>query len=487
MSLKRRVTIGTIWSATANWGREIVNFVIFFVLARLLGPEAYGLLGMAMIVVAFTQIFIVESVGEALIQRKDLEPGHLDAVFWLLLGMAVLLMLISFAAADMVGALFGQPTVADLVRWLSVLPVLSALSAVPIAQLSREMKFGVLAARSTLAVIGGGIVGITMAAQGYGVWSLVGLQISQKLIDALVLLIAGGWLPGLKASWRHVHDLRSYGAQMIGIRSVTFLEGQSARLIIGYFLGPAALGFYAISWRILEILTQLLIVPLCRVALPAFSQMQNDPGRLQTVLFSGTQMSTLIALPSCLGIAVVAPELIPTVFGDKWVPAVPVIQLFTLLGIQFSISYFINILLRALGRPGLVLKLNLFSVLINTVLLVVVSRFGLIAIAVVIIARCYLLMPLYLYALNRVARINLAKQFRLYLPMLVSALFMVVAVSVWRQAMADELPTDLLLASSILLGIVAYGGAILVTARPLVRQVLGLLLLVRRPSDGAQG
>src|SRR3546814_9537155 len=131
------------------------------------------------------------------------------------------------------------------------------------------------------------------------------------------------------------------------------------------------------------------------------------------------------------------------------------IQLFTLLGIQFSISYFINILLRALGRPGLVLKLNLFSVLINTVLLLLVSRFGLIAIAVAIIARCYLLMPLYLYALNRVARINLLKTFRLYLPMLASALFMVVAVSVWRQAMADELPTNLLLASSILLGIVA--------------------------------
>src|SRR3546814_5268728 len=99
--------------------------------------------------------------------------------------MAVLVALISFCAADMVAALFGQPTVADLVRWLSILPVLSALSAVPIAQLSREMKFGVLAARSTLAVIGGGIVGITMAAQGYGVWSLVGLQISHKLIDEI--------------------------------------------------------------------------------------------------------------------------------------------------------------------------------------------------------------------------------------------------------------------------------------------------------------
>src|SRR3546814_9531862 len=120
--------------------------------------------------------------------------------------MAVLLALISFWAADMVAALFDQPTVADLVRWLSILPVLSALSAVPIAQLSREMKFGVLAARSTLAVIGGGIVGITMAAQGYGVWSLVGLQISQKLIDAVVLLIAGGWLPGLKASWRRSEE-----------------------------------------------------------------------------------------------------------------------------------------------------------------------------------------------------------------------------------------------------------------------------------------
>src|SRR3546814_9816343 len=101
MSLKRCVTIGTIWSATANWGREIVNFVIFFVLARILGPEAYGLLGMAMIVVAFTQIFIVESVGEALIQRKDLEPGHLVSRLMLEINIAVLLAYISSLETDM--------------------------------------------------------------------------------------------------------------------------------------------------------------------------------------------------------------------------------------------------------------------------------------------------------------------------------------------------------------------------------------------------
>src|SRR3546814_20723513 len=100
--------------STSLFRSSIVKFVIFFVLARILGPEAYGLLGMAMIVVSFTQIFIVESVCEALIQRKDLEPGHLDAVFWLLLFMAVLLAFISFCAAYMVDALFGKPTVAEL-------------------------------------------------------------------------------------------------------------------------------------------------------------------------------------------------------------------------------------------------------------------------------------------------------------------------------------------------------------------------------------
>ncbi len=150
-------------------------------MARLLDAEVFGLVAMALIVVGFAEVLIRQSITVALIQRQQLEPGHSDAAFWSLLALAAGLTLGIVALADLVAQVYAISQVADLLRWLSPTLLLVALSAVPVAILRRKLQFRLLAVRTTLGVIAGGAVGITMAVMGYGVWSLVGQRLAQSL------------------------------------------------------------------------------------------------------------------------------------------------------------------------------------------------------------------------------------------------------------------------------------------------------------------
>jgi O-antigen/teichoic acid export membrane protein len=164
MNLRRRVAHGLFWSILSTWTGMVSGFVILVVLGRLLGPESFGLVAMAMIVIAFGDLFVVDSgFGEAIMQRKELNDDHCDAAFWLLIGSSVIAMAVFMVVAPLAAASFEQPLVADLVRVLSLTLPLGALSAVPSALLSRELRFRALAARGLISGTGGGTAAIGMA------------------------------------------------------------------------------------------------------------------------------------------------------------------------------------------------------------------------------------------------------------------------------------------------------------------------------------
>lgn len=488
MSLRRRITIGTIWSAVGSWGEQFFAFLIFLVLARLLGPKAYGLVGMAMVVTGFGIALVARGFSWALVQRKELEPGHLDAAFWFLSVFAVALMLAAIASADHVAALFDEPVVAELLRWLSPVLVLSALSAVPIAILRRDIKFGILTARSLIGIVAGGAVGISMALLGYGVWSLVAHQLTIRIVEVLAVWTTCHWRPGFRASWRHFHDLRRYGVNQTGASLIGFLNEYAPRFMIGLFLGPVALGHFTLAWRVIEILMFVLIMPFSNVALPAFAHVQDRHAEVQRMMLAGIRFSTLMALPCYLGVGVVAPDLVPTMFGAQWTPGVPVLQILALVGLPMCFIAFNNTVLTGLGKAGWQLILTVFSTVTIVLLLLLVSKAGIIAVALALIARGYLTWPFGIFIVRRLTRVRYGPLIRGSTPQLLAALLMAASVWVWRSLMEGTLPRELLLATSIALGAAIYAGAILVVARPLVGEALELLRTVRgkRPSPVAE-
>jgi O-antigen/teichoic acid export membrane protein len=464
-----------IWATAGAWGREAAGFVVFLVLARLLGPEAYGFVAMATVVIAVAQLMVADVIQEPLIQRQHLEPGHLDAAFWSLLALAVALMLAAMVAAGPVAALFNEPEVATLILWLSALPVLNALSAVPTALLRREMRYGFLAARSLLAVIGGGAVGIGMALAGQGALSLVGLLLTQGIVSVLWLWMGSHWRPRLHCSRQHFRDLRTPGTCMIGVRLVLLLQQQSPRVLIGYFLGPVALGFYGVSWRVMEIIYLLCIRPLSDVALPAFSRVQNDMDRLRQVHDTTRRLGAMIAIPTFIGLALVAPELLPATLGGQWSGAVPVVQVLAIGGACMSIMSISGMIPQALGRWDVTLGMRALATALTVAGIISVRGAGLVAIAAAVAAGEAMMILVSFYVVRRLTAEPISKQALAYAPIAFAALIMAASVFAWRQLMVDDLAGITLLASSVLLGAALYAVALLATAFPLLRQAWELL------------
>jgi O-antigen/teichoic acid export membrane protein len=285
------------------------------VLGRLLGPEPYGLIAMALIVIAFGELFVIDSgFGDAIIQRKELSDDHCDAAFWLLLGSSLIAMTIFMLGSPLVAASFDQPRVAGLISALSLTLPLGALSAVPNALLSRELRFRALAARDSFRALvavplrsawrwrdgGSGVWWDSIWFKGRWPWSSFGRLIA-----------------GARGSASHscARELLSFSMAMFGIRTLQFAQTAMMRGLLGYFFGPVVLGYFFMARRVTHLMHELLTAPTSRVALPTFAQVQADRERARRLLRSGMRMLSLVAVPGYAGLIVVAPVGLPLVLS----------------------------------------------------------------------------------------------------------------------------------------------------------------------------
>ena len=469
--MKRRVSFALLWSTAGSWSREGVNFLVFLILARLLGPETYGLVGMAMVLAAFTQIMLVEGIPLVLIQRKNIEAEHIDTVFWLLIVLGTLSSVAMVACAPSLAAFYGEPEVERLLYWIALLPIIQALASVYAILLRRDLQFNIITMRSMLAAVIGGIVGVTMAVQGYGAISLVTMFICQWLIQLIVMALKSPWQPGFGVSLRHFREVREYMAESICTRFLGFLEQQAPRVIIGSLMGPATLGLFTMGWRLLEVLTSLVIMPVSQVAMPTFSRLQDDPVRVDAMLRTMVQLAALVGFPSFIGLSVTAPELVPMVFGSKWSEAVPVVQIMAVMGISWSITFCANGMLAGMG----VRRWRLCLGIINLVMLVGVlglgSIYGMIILALALVGRTLVILPLTLLVLRRTIGINIPRLLTGLFPILAAALAMAIAVAGVRAGLHGH-PQAIVLLASVTAGVTVYPVLLLLFARSMTRKMI---------------
>src|SRR5688500_2414099 len=246
MSLRQRAAKGIFWSVIQKWGRAAISILTFVVLSRLLAPEAFGLVALATVFTVFIELFLDQGFGAAIVQRAELEPEHLDTAFWINILTGILLTVGLIAASGLVAATFDEPRLAPILKWLSFSFILSSLTSTQVSILQRKLAFTNLAARSLIATVVGGVVGISMAFAGFGVWSLVGQDLASGVAGVIVLWHASDWRPGFKVSMRHYKDLFSFGVSIVGNHALTVLLRRSDDLLTGFFLGPVLLVFYTI-------------------------------------------------------------------------------------------------------------------------------------------------------------------------------------------------------------------------------------------------
>ena len=316
-----------------NWTEQTANLIVFVVLARLLGAETFGLAAMATVFVLFAEFLVRETMTETIIQLERVEEGHRDAVFWLLGLFSTCIVAVIIILADRIAGLFAEPRVAAYLVWATPAVLFIGFSGVPVASLRRELEFRTLAIRATLGVVDGGVVGISMAIMDLGAWSLIAQRVTQVFVTNAVAWVAYPWRPGLRARRRHFQDVLSFSTKMVSLRASEVVSLNAPTVAIGSYLGPLALGQFTLAWRLVEILSLLLMTPIRFVAQPTFAHLHRIKGRAGPLLLDVMEASSLVIFVAFLGLVAVSAPVLQFTFGNAWLPAAPVLQVLCFLGI----------------------------------------------------------------------------------------------------------------------------------------------------------
>jgi PST family polysaccharide transporter len=479
MNLRQKAAQGVLWSVIQKWGRAGISIITFVVLSRLLEPEAFGLVALATVFTTFVEIFLDQGFSAAIVQRAELEPEHLDTAFWVNIFTGLLMTVGGIAASGLIASSFHEPKLTPVLRWLSITFLISALSSTQVAILQRKLAFKSLAVRSLAATTVGGIVGLGMAFSGFGVWSLVGQDLASGIAGVVILWRSSDWRPGPKVSRKHYKEMFTFGVSIVGNNALNVMLRRSDDLLIGYFLGPTLLGFYTIGYQLLLVIIRLVTEVTNTVAFPAFSRLQLEPERMRRAFYNVTQYTSLIAFPVFIGLATLAPELVPTFFGEKWAPSIPVMQILAMIGILQSVLFFNASVIRASGKPLWELSIMLLNTICNVVGFLVAVRWGIVAVAASFVIVSYLVAPVSYLALRKLIQVDFGTYLRQFVPPLIASLMMVIIVMALKYLLKD-LSINMYLEFSIyvLAGVVSYVLVIGLTARRLYQEMLELVSLV---------
>ncbi len=370
-----------LWLGGGQVTSLVLQIALRLALARLLAPSHFGLVAMAVVFTTFCSQLADLGLGPALVQRKDLTELHKSTAFWAAGAIALVLTALFLAGAPWIGRFYGTSDLVPIVRALSLSLLLGFPESIYRYLYERRLSFRIIGLRRLIGVSIGGAVGISLALAGAGVWALVAEQLVRSAAGSLLYAARADWRPSLTASWAALAEMWSYSRSIVGQRLVNFLNRNLDNLLIGRFLGPAALGFYGIAYQGVLLPLQQVARPIASVGFPAFASIQNDRARCRRVYLSALRVSLLVATPLPLLAIFLSPTAIPLLLGDKWLPAVVPFQILSavaLIQVGMSLS---PPLFNALGRADLSFKWTLIALVANSLGIVIGLRWGIAGVA----------------------------------------------------------------------------------------------------------
>ncbi|MFQ5653450.1 MAG: oligosaccharide flippase family protein [Planctomycetota bacterium] len=359
------------WSYVMNLGQHGVSVLISFILAAILGPVNIGTLGIASLYILLVHLILEQGLSAAVIQRKDLRPDHLDGAFWLVLAMSCLLAGLTLVFSAPFAAFMRMPDLAPVVRMLSISIPVQGLTVVQQAVLQRQLDFKSLALRANGGVLVGGVTGVALAFQGFGVWALVAQRLVTVVVSLVLLWSLSPWRPRLRFPWRAARELLGFSTGSFFAKLGVFANRHTEELFLGYFFGVAAAGRVSPPPPRIHTHHQLATRSIAMVSFPSFSRDQDDREKLRTGLLRCLRLSAVIAAPAMAAVVVVSGPL-TRVLGERWAGVENILRVLAIAGLAQSLTIFTGPLLQAVGKPhSLALFVWISALLSNGAFLIV--------------------------------------------------------------------------------------------------------------------
>ncbi|MBF0595841.1 MAG: MOP flippase family protein, partial [Candidatus Omnitrophica bacterium] len=381
MNLKQRAVNGLFWSFLSQGGKQAGQFIVVAVLVRLLDPAEFGLLAMAAVFTEFANVFVEMGVGSALIQKQDATSEHYNSAFWLNLILGIGMMAALVLVAPLIAMFYEQPKLKLILIVLAFNFVLTPFSVVQQALLMKEMEFRKLAVRDIAVVFVSGILGIVLAIRGWGVWALVVQAFAATITDVLILWMFSSWRPRRAFSCSCLKEIFPFGANLTGFNILNYFARNMDKLLIGRFLGPQALGFYSLAYRMVLFPLQNISWSIGRVMFPAFSKIQQDIDKVRIVYLKMIGKIAFVTFPLMAVIFVCAPEIVTIFFGDRWTGIVILLRIFSFCGMVQSIGTTIGNILLSQGRADWQFRMQMVGTLIVFLSIAAGMRWGVTGVA----------------------------------------------------------------------------------------------------------
>lgn len=423
-----KVISNLLWRFLERCGAQVVTFVVSIVLARLLSPEDYGLIAIITVIITILNVFIDGGFANALIQKKDADDLDFSTVFYFNIVFCIALYVMVFVLSPLVGVFYGDEKLVPLLRVLALTIVIAGIKNVQQAYVSKHFLFK----KFFYATLGGTLfsaaLGIVMALNGYGVWSLVFQHLSNALIDTVILWVTVKWRPIRAFSYIRLMELFSYGYKLLLSSLLNTIYSNFRQLIIGKQYSSSDLAFYNRGKQFPSLVMTNINTSIDSVLFPAMSEKQNDIPGLRYMIKKSINVSSYLLWPVLFGMCAVAEPLIKLLLTEKWIMTVPYLQVFCFVFATFPIQTANLNALKAVGRSDLFFKLEIEQTVVGIILLIVAIPIGPLWIAIMYLITSLCSCFLIAHETNKVFNYSIYAQIRDVMPNLILSSIMFVAV-----------------------------------------------------------
>ena len=376
MALRQKALSALQWSFADSSISQLVEFFVAIILARLLSPREFGLIGMITFFIAVSNSFMDSGFSEALVRKQDCTEEDFNTVFYYNLAAGMLLYLALFFSANAIGYFYHEPALPSLVRVLGLNIIIGSFGVIQRAILVKHINFKLQTKVTVVASVASGILSIALAKSGFGVWSLVWKSIAFTGISITLLWLWSVWRPSIVFSMQSAREMFGFGSKLMASGLLNTIFTNIYYLVIGKFFSPAELGYFTKAEQFQETPSKNMYGIIQRVSYPVLASIRDDPPRMKRAFISFLRNVMFVSFVLMAGLAAVARPLIVTLIGEKWAPVIPYLQLLCFSGALFPLHGLNLSILKIEGRSDLFLRLEIIKKALVVPVLVIGLLYG---------------------------------------------------------------------------------------------------------------
>ncbi len=375
-TLKDRAIKGVMWSAIERFGNQGIQFFIGLLLARLLMPEDYGLIGMLLVFISIAQVFVEGGFSSALIRKREPTTADYSTVFWFNLISALVFYVFIYFFAPFISSFYNEPLLIPLAKVVGLNIIISAFGVIQKTILIKQLDFKSQAKINISSIIISGIIGVIAAWRGYGVWALVIQNLSRNVFISIGFWLQSKWRPKFVFSNASFKELFGFGSKLLASSIINAISENLYAIIIGKLYNAKSLGFYTRANQFQKLPVSSIYGAIGVVTYPVLAELMDDRIKLRDAYRSMIRMVAFILFPIMVILGAVAEPMVKIILTDKWLPCVPILQILCIIGAFYPLHAINLDILKVKGRSDLFLKLEIIKQILNVTMIIICYRWG---------------------------------------------------------------------------------------------------------------